>query len=100
MGVTRNSSLFCTLEGEPLEQAYVRSLLARLGKKAGLEKRLHYHGLRHTFAWELSQEGVPVRKIQGILGHSHLQTTAIYLDHIAPHDLIEIAHNRPAWGIS
>jgi len=46
------------------------------------------------------QESVPVRKIQGLLGHSHLQTTAIYLAHIAPHDLIEVAHNRPAWGLS
>jgi site-specific recombinase XerD len=100
LNVKRSAPLFCTLDGEPLEQAYIRALLARLGKKAGIEKRLHFHGLRHTYAWELSQESVPVRKIQGLLGHSHLQTTAIYLAHIAPHDLIEVAHNRPAWGAS
>lgn len=98
LGIKRNAPLFCTLAGKPLEQAYVRALLPRLGQKAVIEKRLHFHGLRHTYAWELSQEGVPVRVIQGLLGHSHLQTTAVYLAHLAPHHLIEVAHKRPAWA--
>ena len=93
--------LFCTLVGQPLTTAYVRALMIRLGKKTQIEKRVHFHALRHTFAWELSQEGVPIKKIQGILGHSRLETTAVYLAHLAPHDLIQVAHERPEWiGVS
>lgn len=90
--------LFCTLDGEPLKDSYVRAMLARLGNRAGIEKRLHFHGLRHTFAWELCKEGVPMIHIQRLLGHANLQTTAVYLAHIAPHELIAVAHERPAWS--
>ena len=98
LGLNGHMPVFCTLKGEPLTNAYVRGLMARLGKKAGIEKRVHFHGLRHTFAWELSEEGVPTKKIQGLLGHSRLETTAVYLAHLAPHDLIEVARSRPEWA--
>src|ERR1700761_6787055 len=44
----RNGPLFCTLEGGPLSDRYVRNLLHRLADKAGLDKRVHPHGMRHT----------------------------------------------------
>lgn len=90
--------LFSTLVGNKLTTDYIRALMIRLGKKAEIEKRVHYHGLRHTYAWELSQEGIPTKIIQGLLGHSRLETTAVYLAHLAPHDLIRVAHQRPDWG--
>jgi site-specific recombinase XerD len=40
--------LFCTLKGGPMNSSYVRQLLPRLAKRAGIEKRVHPHGLRHT----------------------------------------------------
>ncbi len=41
--------VFCTLRGEPLDSSYVRRLLPRLAARAGVEKRVHPHGLRtHT----------------------------------------------------
>ena len=43
-------TLFCTLAGRPLDQSYVRHLLPRLARKAGIERRVHAHGLRHAFA--------------------------------------------------
>ena len=46
----RNGTLFCTLAGGPLHPQYVRNLLHRLGARAGVEKRVHPHGLRHTYA--------------------------------------------------
>ena len=49
----RNGKLFCTLDGEPVSDDYVRVLLRRLAAKAGIDKRVHPHGLRHTFAVEL-----------------------------------------------
>ena len=42
--------VFSTLHGEALLPSYVRSLFKRLAKRAGIAKRVHPHGLRHTFA--------------------------------------------------
>lgn len=85
---------FPTSSAGKLRTSYIRSLLPRLARRAGLGKRLHFHGLRHTFAWELSQEGVPMPIIQRALGHANLNTTAVYLDHMSPHDVIEATRNR------
>ena len=74
--------LFCTLAGGPLSDDYVRGLLRRLGTKAGVPKRVHPHGLRHTFAVELEAAGTPVTVISKLLGHSSVAVTARYLDHL------------------
>jgi site-specific recombinase XerD len=89
-----HAALFCTLKGEPLETAYVRGLFKRLGKKAGIDKRVHAHGLRHTHAAQLASEGVPMNLIQKQLGHTSLATTNRYLEHIAPADLINAMRRR------
>jgi integrase/recombinase XerD len=89
--------LFCTLKGTKLSGRYVRELTARLGRKAGIEKRTNPHGLRHTHASELVYEGVPLNVISKQLGHSNSAVTARYLDHIAPADVIAMGRNRPAW---
>jgi site-specific recombinase XerD len=86
--------LFCTLEGKPLQAAYVRNLLPRLAKKAGIEKRVHPHGLRHTHACELRAEGVDIGIISRQLGHKSTATTAKYLDHIAPHLVVQAIKAR------
>ena len=86
--------LFCTLRGKPIDQAYVRALLPRLGRKAGIEKRVHAHGLRHTHASKLRQEGVDMDIISKQLGHSSIATTARYLDHVAPQAVIETMRAR------
>jgi len=86
--------VFCTLDGKPLKTAYVRALLPRLAGKAGIEKRVHAHGLRHTHAAELAREGVPMNVIQAQLGHSNLGTTSRYLAHIAPAEVIRVMQGR------
>ena len=47
-GIRSRAPVFCTLDGRPLKDAYVRALFPRLARKAGIEKRVHAHGLRHT----------------------------------------------------
>jgi site-specific recombinase XerD len=79
----RNGPLFCTLDGGPIHPQYVRNMLHRLGAKAGLERRVHPHGLRHTFADELRRSGVDVVTISKLLGHSSVAITARYLDHLS-----------------
>jgi site-specific recombinase XerD len=78
----RNGPLFCTLVGAPLSAQYVRGLLKRLAGNAGIEKRVHPHGLRHTFAVELDAAGTSISVISKLLGHRSVPTTARYLDHL------------------
>jgi site-specific recombinase XerD len=94
LGLSGRSRLFCTLAGRPLHASYVRTLLHRLGDKAGIEKRVHPHALRHSMAYDLMWEGVPVPVIQRQLGHASLATTQRYLDHLAPKDLVEAMQSR------
>lgn len=54
--------MFCTLAGEPLDASYVRRLLPRLARKAGIDKPVHAHGLRH--AAELAAEGLPMNLVR------------------------------------
>lgn len=77
--VGQGAPLFCTLKGTPTDPSYARHLLPRLAKRAGLERRVHPHGLRHTHAADLALAGVPVLAIQQQLGHHSLTTTASYL---------------------
>lgn len=96
-GINGRSRLFCTLAGEEIKSSYIRTLLPRLAARAGIEKRVHAHGLRHSLAFELMMEGTPVPIIQMQLGHSSLSTTEKYLSHLAPKDVIDVAHQRDEW---
>jgi site-specific recombinase XerD len=88
--------LLCTLGGKRVQSAYVRALLPRLAARAGIAKRVHAHGLRHTHAAELMREGVPLNLIQRQLGHSTIAVTSRYLQHVTPQELVE-AMQRRAW---
>ena len=98
----KNGPLFCTLDGGHIHTQYARNLLKRLGAKAGIEKRVHPHGLRHTYAVELEQAGMPVTRISKLLGHSSISVTSRYLDHlsndqaVAALDDIELPELEPA----
>jgi integrase/recombinase XerD len=84
--------LFCRLRGEPgapLSTRYVRAMIARLAVKAGVVHRVHPHSLRHTMAVESVREGIPVPRISKQLGHSSIATTAIYLDHLHPAEVVD-----------
>lgn len=94
LGIRGKSPVFCTLSGEPVAPVYVRNLLKRIGRKAGIEKRVHPHGLRHTHAAELRQEGTDIGVISKQLGHSSIATTARYLDHISPQVVVETMQKR------
>lgn len=82
LGFNGRTAFFCTLQGEPLRENYVRALLGRLREKTGIEKRVYPHGLRHTFACELRFRGVDVVTISKLLGHSSIAVTQRYLDHL------------------
>jgi site-specific recombinase XerD len=97
-GLNGRHRTFCTLRGRPIDASYVRHALRRLARRAGLERRVAPHMLRHTFAAELAREGVPVHIIRRLLGHRRLETTAQYIDHLAPLELVAAVRSRPAWN--
>jgi integrase/recombinase XerD len=70
--------LFTTLQGEPIDDRYVRNMVKRLAKKAGIVHDIHPHTLRHTFATDIYRETKNIRLVQKALGHSDLSTTMIY----------------------
>jgi site-specific recombinase XerD len=94
LGLDGRSPVFCTLQGELLQTAYVRSMVRRLGKKAGIEKRCHPHGLRHSHAFELANEGVPMHVIQAQLGHANVSVTSRYVAHLNPSAVVAVIHGR------
>ncbi|MBK7949137.1 MAG: tyrosine-type recombinase/integrase [Deltaproteobacteria bacterium] len=76
LGLTGRSPLFCTLQGDPIDPSYVRHWMRRLATKAGIEKRVHAHGLRHSHAADLASERHPINVIQAQLGHSNWRPRA------------------------
>ena len=78
LGLKASQPLFCTLKGDPIDTSYYRHLFKRLAAKAGLDKRVHPHGLRHSGAVHLLDEGKDVVVISRQLGHSNLGTTNTY----------------------
>jgi site-specific recombinase XerD len=86
--------LICTLDGGQIDTSYVRHLLPRLARRAGIDKRVHAHALRHAHAVELEREGARLSTIRGLLGHSSAATTDRYLRRLGAGEAVDFARNR------
>ncbi|MBV9804882.1 MAG: tyrosine-type recombinase/integrase [Solirubrobacterales bacterium] len=93
-GPGARAAIFCTLAGGRIHSSYVRRLLPRLAARAGVDKRVHAHGLRHTHAAELAREGTPINVIRDDLGHTSLAVTDRYLRDVAPQAVIDTLKAR------
>jgi site-specific recombinase XerD len=78
--------LFTTLDGKRLKDRYLRCMVKRLALQAGIDKDVHPHMLRHTFATDLFRQTKNLRLTQKALGHAQLTSTQIYT-HIVDDEL-------------
>jgi len=92
---------------QPISDKTVWNVCEGAAARAGIKKRIGPHTLRHSFATHLMEAGTDLRTIQLLMGHAHLEHTAVYLHlshrhlHAAinPLDQLTIHHQeqQPQW---
>jgi site-specific recombinase XerD len=97
----RQQALFLSsTNGKPLPSTTIQLAVRQAAQTAGLKLAVTPHSLRHTYATHLVQGGADIRHVQKLLGHSSLQSTAIYT-RVFPSDLVKAvakAHPREQVG--
>ena len=86
--------LFPTTTGRRMSPLNFGRILKTLKRKAGITKRVHPHGFRHTGAIEMLNDGLTLGDIQQQLGHSSIRTTQIYLAKLNPLLMIQKVRAR------
>jgi len=69
--------------GRPLDRTSVTTRFQRVCKRGGIRDDVVFHDLRHSFGTMMAAAGVPLRTLQGWMGHADIKTTSIYM-HFAP----------------
>lgn len=70
------------LTGTPLSSSTAEKVFKHAALKAGIQKHVYFHSLRHAFATHLLEDGTNIRLIQALLGHRSLTSTQVYT-HVA-----------------
>ena len=70
--------LFVSRTGRRLNRERIWAIIKEAALIAGIDKEIHPHTLRHSFATHLLENGADLRAIQEMLGHSNISTTELY----------------------
>lgn len=76
--LTPDSPLFISQRGERLGVRGMRHAFAKWQERAGFERHLHFHGLRHTALSNLYQTTKDIRLVQRVARHASVSSTTIY----------------------
>lgn len=79
VGERAEEALFVNCSGGPMSRQGFWKLLKHYAQKAGLEE-ITPHTIRHSFAVQLVSEGVDLKTVQEVMGHSDIATTQVYVE--------------------
>ena len=88
-------AVFLNRRGERLTRQGFWLILRGLAKRAGVQRKLSPHTLRHSFATHLLRGGAPLRHVQELLGHASITTTQIYTHLTSEHVRTEYDASHP-----
>jgi integrase/recombinase XerD len=88
--------VFLNRRGAALSRVMVFYIIKDAARRAGLQKNIHPHTLRHSFATHLVEGGADLRAVQEMMGHESITTTEIYthLDRTYLRNTLEQYHPR------
>ena len=84
--------LILNKNGNKLSERYIRNIVDKLVRKAGLDIKISPHTVRHTFATDMLEGGSDLMTVKELLGHESLNTTSIYT-HVTNEQIKKVYEN-------
>lgn len=86
INISKDDFVFTSSKGIKLNEDFVSKNFKKAVRKAGVNSKVHFHSLRHSFCSNLVQKGVSLYIVKDLAGHQDIKTTQIY-SHLLPENL-------------
>lgn len=74
-----DDTLFISIKGKPLSRQATNENIKKYTARAGIDKPITNHSLRHTALTSMAEKGMPVAKVSAVAGHTSIATTSRYV---------------------